>query len=284
MNHEIKRKIAGLLIPVCIAACIIGLVPLNVCAGTKKLNDYQKKNADIIASVCIDKWETYGVLPSVAIAQALEESSLGEHCRKNNLWGIRQGKNTYNSLESGTIAYLKVINNGYYDGAPFETSYKKQIRKILDGGYCQPEGNYYKDVVNTIESYNLTSYDDKLFKALEKKEKAAEKKRLKKAVKGHKAAIKNNAISRADDSDKARTEKQYKHEYEFVYNPSIPEGKVLVDRTLIEKGSILTYKNLKLTGIYDVIPGDVNGYYLGVGDKELTGKKVYVEVHEESVG
>ena len=123
------------------------------------LSTNQQQRAYTIAKVCIKEWKNYGVLPSVAIAQAMQESTLGKHCSGNNLWGICSGAVYYDSLESGVYGYLKVINNGCYGSAPFTRDASSQISKILDGGYCVPVGNYYSNVMWIINKYDLERFD-----------------------------------------------------------------------------------------------------------------------------
>lgn len=123
------------------------------------LSGQQKQRAYTIAKICIKEWKKYGVLPSVAIAQAMQESTLGEHCSGNNLWGIASGAIHYSSLEEGVYGYLKVINNGCYGTAPFTQNASSQISKILAGGYCVPVGNYYNDVMWIINRYELERFD-----------------------------------------------------------------------------------------------------------------------------
>ena len=90
----------------------------------------QWDRADTIAEIASDSYEEYGVLPSIAIAQAFIESTLGECCSGNNLWGINSGAESYSSLEDGVVRYLNVINNGCYDDALYERNYRSQIRKL----------------------------------------------------------------------------------------------------------------------------------------------------------
>ena len=54
-----------------------------------------------IVDVCRNNYCIYGVYPSVCLAQAILESSLGDVCRPNNYWGLNQGKTCYASLEDG---------------------------------------------------------------------------------------------------------------------------------------------------------------------------------------
>ena len=135
------------------------LLSLLVTKPCYALTKDQWKRADTIAEIASDSYEEYGVLPSIAIAQAFIESTLGECCSGNNLWGINSGAESYSSLEDGVVRYLNVINNGCYDDALYERNYRSQIRKILNGGYCEPEGSYYSDVVWSIEHYDFDKYD-----------------------------------------------------------------------------------------------------------------------------
>lgn len=126
------------------------------------LSTDQQQRAYTIARICIKEWKTYGVLPSVAIAQAMKESTLGKHCYGNNLWGILTRKGTlvcYSSLESGVYGYLRVINNGCYGSAPFTKDASSQISKILAGGYCVPVGDYHNNVMWIINKYGLEQFD-----------------------------------------------------------------------------------------------------------------------------
>lgn len=138
---------------------------LNVKEVTKKIRNFsdpnQQRNAETIAKICVDNWKKYGCLPSVAIAQAFVESTLGKHCPSgsNNLWGICSGAVRYDSIEDGVYGYMRVINNGYYKGAPHCKDYSTQISRILAGGYCTPVGDYYSNAIWTIEHYQLYEYD-----------------------------------------------------------------------------------------------------------------------------
>lgn len=112
-----------------------------------------------MAEICIKEWKKYGVLPSVCIAQAMQESTLGKYCSPNNLWQIKSGAVSYGSLEDGVYAYLRVINNGCYGTAPFTKNASSQISKILAGGYCTPVGDYYSNVMWIINKYGLERFD-----------------------------------------------------------------------------------------------------------------------------
>ena len=138
---------------------LVLILSMMVTTPCKALSKKQWERADVIAEVAAENYEQYGVLPSVAVAQAFIESTLGKHCSGNNLWGINSGAEHYSSLESGTMRYLRVINNGCYPGAPFESNYSKQITKIISGGYCEPAGPYISNVIWSIRHYNFDRYD-----------------------------------------------------------------------------------------------------------------------------
>ena len=141
---------------------LVLLFSLLVSTPCDALSKKQCDRADTIAEIASDSYEEYGVLPSVAVTQAFIESTLGEHCSGNNLWGIASGAESYQSLEDGVMRYLDVINNGCYDDALYKRDYRVQMREILEGGYCQPVGSYYEDAIWSIEHYNFHKYDKNL--------------------------------------------------------------------------------------------------------------------------
>ena len=51
--------------------------------------------------------------------------------------------------------YLNIIDN-------FEKDYKKQIRYIVDGGYCGYPDYYYKRCLEVIKQYDFTKYDKQI--------------------------------------------------------------------------------------------------------------------------
>lgn len=160
---------------------------LGLCSGkaqAAKLTGKQQKRANAIIKVCTDKYAKYGVLPSVCIGQAILESGLGNHCSGNNYWGLNCGRTKYSSLKNGTLAYLRCINNGYYKKAPFQKNYRKQVRYIVNGGYCASPSNYFRTCTSIIRKYNLKKYDKEMFKELkERKQEKLEKKRAAKLAK-----------------------------------------------------------------------------------------------------
>lgn len=241
----------------------------------RKFSKSQDKNAQRIAKVVADNWEKYGCLPSVAIAQAFIESTLGEHCTGYNLWGIRSGAEQYDSLDDGIYRYMRVINNGYYKGAPFCKDYKKQIRRILDGGYCTPEGEYYNNVIWTIQAYGLYRYDEQMFKKIKSKSKS--KKSIKPATKANK-----------EDKYEIDYNDRLFEPYTACNNDNIDKYVIYTNRDDITGGAVYLYdEDKKFIGIYEVVSVDSEHMKYGtiiINNKELNNKRIYLKVYEDAVG
>lgn len=251
------KKFISMLLIITLLFCSVTTANANT---TRSFTKEQQRIIDTIVEICSENWEKYGVLPSVCITQAFIESTLGEHCSGYNLWGINSGKESYSSLEAGVYRYLEVINNGYYDKALFCKNASIQIKHILDGGYCQPIGDYYEDALWTFETYDLTKYDKQMFKQIAKK----------------KEKIKQQKI------EKERL-KKHRKEYVIEYDPSVPNHAIAVDISIIKKGAVCVFENHEMIGIYDVIDGS-KGFVLKTSDLSLVGKTVKLKVCEEAKG
>lgn len=260
-------KITAIIVSAVMAASSI-LIPAGSCHAKQVLTKKQQQTADRIAEITDANWEKYGVLPSVAVGQAYKESSLGVRCPNYNLWGIGSGSVYYGSLKDGVIGYLRVINNGYYPNAPFEKNYKKQLRKILDGGYCTPIGDYYEDVMYGYSQHNFEKYDKALFKRLteEKKEAAKEKKRVNRYIKKMTSPM---------------------EPFSLQNDPSLPEGIVYTNPDCIKGGAVMVFSSSD--------PKDFIGTYEVAEDHNIVGniiranlpkmpEKIYLKVYENAVG
>ena len=130
------------------------------------LSDVQLQRADDIAHLVATNYEKYGVLPSVALGQAMQETQIGiaDTNASNNYgyWGVMgsNGYAKYQSLYDGVMSYLRCINNGLYDDALFNKDYKSTLLSIQNGGYCHPKSGYAEAVIKCIDSYGFTKYDD----------------------------------------------------------------------------------------------------------------------------
>lgn len=236
-----------------------------------QLSEQQRKTADRIAAEVADHWDEYGVLPSVAVAQAFVESSLGKNCSGYNLWGIKSGAVSYGSLTEGIHAYMDVINNGYYKGAPFKKNYKTQLRIILDGGYCEPEGDYWIAAMRGYSWYDFEKYDKKMFKDIKKK-KEEERKR--------KAAEKARKIQ-------AEKEKKWKKPFQIVYDTNVPYNVLATDKKVISGGVVYIMEGperMETKFMMEARPGDTGGQMImKTSNPDLVGT-VYIEVDEKAVG
>ena len=281
MKHLNQIKIVAItLFTILLASVMVNpqtdLKAVTTIAATRTLTDSQQKNADRIAEVAAAKWDQYGVLPSVAIAQAFIESTLGDHCRGHNLWGTNSGKgyNYDRSLDEGINAYLKVIHDsGYYDDAIGCKSYETQLYRILydvdsNGNrrdvYCVPAGDYLSKAKWAITTYGFDKYDKKMFKDIEKKKEEARQQRI---------------FERKEKKRKAKWEK----EYTMVYDPEVPAHEVVVNANIIKRGTVSIYYGYDMQGIYDVKGGE-SGFEIATSDLSLAGKTVTIHVNEEAVG
>ena len=131
-------------------------------------------------------WSKFGVLPSVAMGQAILESGWGQSqlaMKYNNLFGI---KGTYNgntammntwevyggkkyNIVSGFRSYpswsesildygVFLTVNSRYKKAIGLKNYKDQIREIHNSGYAT-DPDYATKVINIIETHKLYQYD-----------------------------------------------------------------------------------------------------------------------------
>lgn len=224
-------------------------------SASPSLSEVQQQNRDTIVSICTKNWDKYGVLPSVCLAQAFVESTLGKHCSGYNLWGICSGAVHYGSISDGVYGYMHVINNGHYKGAPYSHDYRTQLKRILAGGYCVPEGAYYENATWAIRTYNFDKYDEKMFKELRQ--------------------IKEDE----------KVQKEQKKTFVMKYDSSVPENAVKVDKSIIRKGTIDVYDKGRYTllGIYDIESGS-KGHVILTSNQTLNNQTVELDVHEESKG
>lgn len=196
---------------------ILGFAP-NAQAKAYPLNKSQTKLVKTIYRECSKEknWKKYGCLPSVTAAQAFIESCLG---KARNIFGINGRSGGYSSYKQAVHHYFKVINNGYYKGAPHKKNYKVQIDKILDGGYCQPRGSYYSKAIRSIQSYDWDKLDKKMFKKFKRiAKKRREEKKKKREV-------------------KERLKRQMA-QFEVMFSDEVPIGSVEIDKKIVRKGIV----------------------------------------------
>lgn len=232
----------------------VGYAPWNVIVNTYKvgirarararMTKAQKRRAKTMQKICIKYWDDYGVLPSTCIVQAFVESTLGEFpCASYNYWGIASGGESYGSLEEGALRYLRVINNGYYSDAPFKTDTRQQLRAILDGGYCEPVGNYYRDASWLIDKYDLEEYDKPIFEMLKER----------------------------------RRQAKLKHKFKLVYDESLDWEELRVDFNIIKRDETVDIQIDHVSKVLtDKLKPGGKKYVIYTGDARLDGMKAKV--------
>lgn len=172
----------------------------------------RKEREERIAKVCIKYWDKYGVLPSVCLAQAWEESTLGKNCPNYNLWGKTHWSYVDN-LEAGVLQYLRCINNGYYKNAPFKRNFNEQLGIILDSGYCYGQssgGSYHRACQSLYRRFNLGRFDHLVGKKNTNRVSKYSKKELKK--------LREKAMREARERARKLEEEKRQRELEFERN------------------------------------------------------------------
>lgn len=218
------------------------------------LTSSRKDTADAIADICIEEWDTYGILPSVAVGQAFVESGLGSG--GSNLFGVN-GCSRLGPV-SATYRYLQCLHNEYFKGkAAWKDSPEEQMYYILErGNYCEgeyPYGRYYYNVIRSIYRYGWDKYDEKLSRII--------------ARKGRKRARKKASRLRSQRS---------RMPFRLIFNKDMALGTMCADPEYIKKGStvILGYYILEVTktikginneiiiGYSNLLPGLHNDIYI----------------------
>lgn len=182
---------------------------------SEALTTSRENTADIISDICIQEWDTYGILPSVAIGQAFVESGLGSG--GSNLFGVN-GCSGLGPV-SATYRYLQCLHNGFFKGkAAWKDSPEEQMYYILErGNYCEgeyPYGRYYNNVIQSIYQYGWDKYDETLSRKL--------------AEKGRERARKKASRLRAQRS---------RMPFRLIFNKDMAVGTMCADPEYIKKGS-----------------------------------------------
>ncbi len=261
-------------------------------ASSKSFTLEQQARVETIVRICIDNWKKYGVLPSVCLAQAMVESTMGDHCRGYNLWGIKAGKVRYSSLEEGTLAYLEVINKDCYAGAPFCKDPYEVVSYIVDGGYCVPADKYYDKVIKIIKDYDLTQYDQQMYdeweqakkEAIRKKKEALRKKREEEERRRKERERKRREAARKKRIAEWKALEEAK-KVQVVYDPYISEKVIVADESVASAGAVYVYSDNKLQGVYTVV-NSTEEDEVHINNVLLAGKKVslFKEMIPEDTG
>ena len=200
------------------------MICLSICGISEDVKAYNQDTADAIADICIKEWDTYGILPSVALGQAFVESGLGSG--GSNLFGVNGCRGL--GPVSATYRYLQCLHNGYFKGTmAFKKTPEEQMYYILErGNYCAgeyPYGQYYYNVINSIYHYGWDHYDD-ILKKIKAREKA---KRNKQSLR----AMRQLGL------------------FTLCYSNQLSPGTAIVDGDYIKKGSTI----ISPAGIFEVV-------------------------------
>ena len=216
------------------------------CFVSNALSTSRENTADAIADICIEEWPTYGILPSVAVAQAFVESGLGSG--GSNLFGV----NGCFGLETvlATYRYLQCLHNEFFKGkAAWKDSPEEQLYYILERGYyCEgeyPYGSYYYNVIRSIYRYGWDKYDEKLSRKLAEEDRERAQKK----------------------ASRLRSQRS-RMPFKILFSNNIPFGTMCTDPEYIKKGStvILGYYIFEVT---ESDKGLDNSVVIGCKDEAL---------------
>ena len=120
--------------------------------------------------------ESYGVLPSIIMGQAVLESNFGQSqlaSKYNNLFGIKAYGNQpkvnletkeYVNEEESMRDHTKLFVDGVdwdpnlYEKVLLAKNYKEAAQALQDAGYAT-DPTYADKIIHVIEEYNLNKYD-----------------------------------------------------------------------------------------------------------------------------
>ena len=141
-----------------------------------------------ISKVSIKNYDEYRILPSLAVAQAVLESSWGKYHIQNNIYGIKAGKSwtgkvavrktkewdgvkyismedrfrAYDSFEDSVLDYLKLLGKTKrYEKLRNAKDYKEACRLVYECGYAT-DPKYSEKLIKIIETNKLYLYDMKI--------------------------------------------------------------------------------------------------------------------------
>ena len=150
------------------------------------LSGYQLDFINEVIEGAISTYKKYGVLPSLTIAQAIQETGWGQHRIGNNIFGVKAKKSwtgktktvwtheyvkgkkiriqatfrDYDSVSESIEDHAKVLTLDRYKGVLAAKDYKEACRQVKAGGYATGP-TYDKSLINLIEKYGLDQWDPK---------------------------------------------------------------------------------------------------------------------------
>ena len=248
-------------------AAVLCMATVLVYAPTSEAREYRlSKRAEKVMDIIVDETAKDYDKPwgggdaAVCGMMGMQESGLGAVCRQNNLWGLGSGRYSYSSLREGIRAWLRCINNGHYGSAPGTKDIFSQLRKILDGGYCQPEGAYYSNCRRLNTMFNFEKYSKRMWRKIKKRRRKEKKLRQEKLRK-----------------------KKLQSFFRVVYDPALAPHQVTMDSKILKKGTLQIG-----FGYFEVVEnkkGIGNVMYVGTRQFGYVGRMIKIDkVFENAVG
>lgn len=109
-----------------------------------------------IWDAAIDGWKTYGVLPSLTVAQAILESAWGDSSLASKYYNLFGIKGSYNG-KSAILKTSEYLNGRYVTvDAPFR-AYSNLSESILDHGKFLSDNTRYHNLLWVKDSNTVTS-------------------------------------------------------------------------------------------------------------------------------
>ena len=151
------------------------------------LSGYRLKFINSLIEGAISAYKKYGVLPSLTIAQAIEESGWGKSPIANNIFGMKAGsgwtgkkvkrwtyeqkKNgkyirvkdwfrAYDSIAESVEDHAKLLTIPRYKRVIQSKNYKEACKAVKDCGYATSL-TYTPKLLNIVEKYGLYQWDPK---------------------------------------------------------------------------------------------------------------------------
>ena len=155
--------------------------------GTRELTGANLDFVNSIKDKAVEAYNEYGVLPSLTIAQAIQETGWGKSMIGNNIFGIKAGSNwkgktincstgeqnpdgsrytvdadfrDYDSIDDSIIDHAKLLNTDTYKKVIESKNYKDACIAVRECGYATSL-DYSKNLISLVEMYGLDQWDPK---------------------------------------------------------------------------------------------------------------------------
>ncbi len=186
-----KNKIPSIFITIFIIVAIL----FGIIEGLSYLSAQKQQFIKEILPGAMKGYEEYGVLPSLALSQAILESNWGKSHIENNLFGIKAteswsgnvayrntkefidgewivietGFRAYNSFADSVEDYARLLGRlSRYKEVLAADNYKQAAIAVWEAGYAT-DPKYPQKLTNIIEQYNLQQYDAKAKEKMQEK-------------------------------------------------------------------------------------------------------------------